>query len=96
MLALTIPLLAALVIVHGRLVCPVVGLSIRNPDVAELVVALYQGGMHAVLLLFTLATVALSVAILRAWFGRPVPTLIWGVFFAGWLVVVGATLYRRS
>ncbi len=119
MLALTIPLLAALDIVHGRLVFPVFGLSIRSPDVAELVVALYQGGIHAVLLLFTIATIALSVAMLRAGFGRgvaalgfvtaaldvagsypwligPVPTLICGVFFAGWLVVVGARLYRRS
>jgi len=74
-LALNIPLLAMLLIIHGRLVYPVYGLSASTPDQAALVVALFYGGMHAVDLLMAAATFILSLAMTRAAYGKPVAYL---------------------
>jgi hypothetical protein len=65
LVAVTVPICAVLAIVHGRLVYPVYGLRTHTPEVAELVAALYFGGMHAVALVFAVATVALSLAMRR-------------------------------
>lgn len=69
LIAVVIPIVAVLLIVQGRLVYPVYGLHISDPAVAELVVALFYGGLHAVGLLMAAATCALSLAMRRAAFG---------------------------
>jgi len=68
-IAVVIPVLAVLLIVHGRLVYPVYGLAISDPAVAEFVVAFFYGGVHAVDLLMAVATFLLSLAMWRAAFG---------------------------
>lgn len=74
-MAVVVPILCVLLIVHGRLVYPVYGLHISDPPVAELVVAIFYGGLHAVGLLMAVATVLLSVAMTRGDFGAPVAML---------------------
>lgn len=64
-MATTIPVLSILVIVQGRLVFPVFHIEMRSPEVVGLLVSLYHGGLHAVALLFALATVVLSLAMRR-------------------------------
>lgn len=73
--AVTIPVLAGLAIVHGRLMYPVFHLQVRTPEIAELVVALYYGGLHAVAILFAVATVVLSLAMRRGPYGSGVAWL---------------------
>lgn len=46
-IAAVIPIIFVLDIVHGRLVYPVNGLRVDTPAVAEFVVAVYYGGLHA-------------------------------------------------
>jgi hypothetical protein len=65
---------AVLDIVHGQLVYPVWEIQI-SPTVAELVVAVYYGGLHAVVLLFGLATIVLSVAMKRGGYGNGIAYL---------------------
>ena len=74
-IGVVVPVLAVLLIVHGRLVYPVYGLHVSDPAVAELAVALFYGGLHAVGLLMAVATFVLSLAMRRATFGAPVATL---------------------
>ena len=69
LIAVVVPVLAVLLIVHGRLVYPVYGLYVTDPAIAEFVVALFYGGLHAVGLLMAGATFALSLAMRRADFG---------------------------
>jgi hypothetical protein len=73
--AAVIPTIFVLLIVQGRLVYPIYGLHVDTPAVAELVVAVYYGGLHAVALLFGLGTIVLSVAMRRGVFGRNVALL---------------------
>lgn len=73
-IAVVIPVLVLLVIVHGRLVYPVHGLRAITPTSAELVVALFYGGLHATGLLFGVATFVLSLAMKRV-YGVPVAYL---------------------
>ena len=68
-IATTIPVLSILVIVQGRLVFPVFHIEMRGPDVVGLLVGLYHGGLHAVALLFALATIVLSLAMRRRAYG---------------------------
>jgi hypothetical protein len=68
-LAVVIPIIGVLLVVHGRLVYPVFGLLVRDPAVAEFAVALFFGGMHAIDLLLAGATLALSLAMRRSAFG---------------------------
>ena len=84
-IAVVVPVLSVLLIVHGRLVYPVYGLHISDPAVAELVVALFYGGLHAVGLLMAVATFVLSVAMRRGAFGAPVAAL-------GFATAVGDTI----
>ncbi len=74
-IAVVIPVLAMLLIVHGRLVYPVYGLRVNEPATAELVVALFYGGFHAVDLLFAGATVVLTLAMRRAAYGKAIVVL---------------------
>jgi len=71
-MATVIPVTAILAIVHGRLVYPVYGLRVDSPDIAELVVAVFQGGMHAIAIMFGIATLLVSLAMRGGIYGRPI------------------------
>lgn len=74
-MAALIPVLLVLDIVQGRLVFPVYGLRLASPQVAELIVALHAGGMHAVLVVMGAATALLSVAMWRGASGKGLAVL---------------------
>ena len=74
-MAVTLPVLAMLVILQGRLVYPVRGLPVTTPAVAELIVAVLSGGLHLTNLLFAAATFMLSLAARRSAYGAPVASL---------------------
>jgi hypothetical protein len=74
-MAVTIPGLYVLAIVHGRLVFPVFHIRVHTPEVAELVVAIYYGGLHAVAILLAVATFALSLAMRRGAYGSTIAYL---------------------
>jgi hypothetical protein len=71
-IAVSITLLGVMAIVQGRLVFPVFRMQVRTPEIAELVVSTYYAGLHAVAELFTVATIALSLAMRRSAFGSGV------------------------
>ena len=73
-LAVTLPVLFVTAVVHGRLVYDVYGIRVRDPAMAELTVALFAGGMHAVYLMLAVGTLVLSLA-MRATYGRPIVVL---------------------
>jgi len=75
MMAVIIPIIFMVLIVHGRLVFPVYGLQTDTPAMAEFVVAIYFGGLHAIGLLLGLATIVLSLAMRRAGWGMTVVLL---------------------
>jgi hypothetical protein len=75
LIAAVIPIIAMLDIVHGRLVYPVYGLQVDTPAVAEFVVATFYGGLHAILLLLRVATIALSLVMRYGIFGRNIAYL---------------------
>jgi hypothetical protein len=75
LIAAVIPVIAVLDIVHGRLVFPVYGLRVDTQAVAEFVLAVYYGGLHAVGILFGIATIVLSLVMLRGSFGRNIAYL---------------------
>jgi len=101
-IAAVIPITAVLLIVHGRLVYPVYGLRIAAPAVAELVVALFYGGLHATALMFGIATIVLSLAMKRGIHGRAIAVLgmATGVFdLIGsypWLIGPGLALLSQT
>jgi len=74
-LGVTIPILCVLLIVHGRMMFPVYRLQIRSPGIAEFVIALYYGGLHAVAELQAVATFVLSLAMRRGPYGRNIAYL---------------------
>jgi len=69
-IAVVIPILGVLDIIHGRLVYPVYGIHVNTPAVAELVVAVFYGGLHAIGILLGVATIVLSLAMKRGVYGR--------------------------
>ncbi len=71
-MAVAIPVLMVLLIVHGRLVYPVYGIRVSTPDLAALVVAIFYGGLHAISLLMGIATFVLSLAMKGRAYGKPV------------------------
>jgi len=101
-IAAVIPITAVLLIVHGRLVYPVYGLRIAAPAVAELVVALFYGGLHATALMFGIATIVLSFTMKRGIYGRAIAVLgmATGVFdLIGsypWLIGPGLALLSQT
>ena len=62
-------------IAHGRLVYPVYDIRVRSPAVAEYVVAVFYGGLHAVGLMLGIATLVLSLAMLRGVYGKRIAYL---------------------
>lgn len=86
-IAVVIPIIDVLLIVHGRLIYPVFGIRVNTPAVAEFVVAVYYGGLHAVGLLLGIATIVLSLAMKRGVYGRNVAFL---GFAAGVFDIIGA------
>ena len=75
-IAATIPVLFMLITVEGRLAYPVFHIELRSQQAVELIVSLYFGGLHAVALVFVIATGVLSLAMR----GRP---------HGAWIVVLG-------
>ena len=64
-IAATIPVMAVMLIVHGRLVYPIYGMRVDTPQAAALVVMVFYGGVHAIYLLMAVATIVLSLAMKR-------------------------------
>ena len=64
-IAATIPVMAVMLIVHGRLVYPIYGMRVDTPQAAALVVMVFYGGVHAIYLLLAVATIVLSLAMKR-------------------------------
>jgi hypothetical protein len=69
-IAATIPVIAVMLIVHGRLVYPVYGMRVDTPEAAALVVMVFYGGLHAIYLLLAVATVVLSLAMKRGGYAK--------------------------
>lgn len=69
-IAATIPVMAMMLIVHGRLVYPIYGMRVDTPEAAALVVMLFYGGLHAVYLLLAVATIVLSLAMTRGAYAK--------------------------
>jgi hypothetical protein len=88
--AVALPVIAMLLIVHGRLVYPVYGIHVTSPAVAEHVVAEYYGGLHAVGELMGFATLILSLAMMHGVYGRRIAYL---GFLTGALDIAGAYPY---
>ena len=53
-------LMLALVVVQGRLVYPIVGITIDDPNLAVLLVAIFEGGLHLVFLMLSLCGALLA------------------------------------
>jgi len=85
-IAVTIPVLAMIDVVQGRLVYPVYHIAL-SPDVLKLVLSIYYGGMHAASLLLGLAILVLSFVLRRSIFGKP--AAYFG-FVAGVFAFIGA------
>jgi hypothetical protein len=64
-IAATIPVMAVMLVVHGRLVYPIYGMRVDTPESAALVIMVYYGGLHAIYLLLAVATTVLSLAMKR-------------------------------
>lgn len=88
--AATIPVLMVLLVAHGRLVYPVYGISAKTPDAAMLMVALFYGGLHAINIMFGVATFILSLAMRYTAYGSSVVVL---GFVAAICDVIGAYPY---
>lgn len=86
-IAAMIPVIVMVLIVHGRLAYPVYGIRVTSPAVAENVVAVFYGGMHAVGLMLGIATIVLSMAMMRGVYGKAIAYLGIGT---GVLDIIGA------
>jgi len=69
-IAATIPVVAVMLVVHGRLVYPIYGMRVDTPDAAALVVMIFYGGLHAIYLLLAVATILLSLAMKRGGYAK--------------------------
>jgi hypothetical protein len=90
MIASMIPVVAMLDIFQGRLAFPVYGIAVSTPAAAEVVVGIFHGGVHAIGIVFGIATVVLSLAMRRGIFGSRIAYL---GFATGLLDIVGAYPY---
>ena len=86
-IAATIPVMAVILIVHGRLVYPIYGMRIATPDAAALVVMLFYGGLHAIYLLLAVATIVLSLVMKR---GADAKWIAYFGFATGLLDIIGS------
>jgi hypothetical protein len=68
--AVTIPVMAVMLIVHGRLVYPIYGMRVETPEAAAFVVMVFYGGLHAIYLLLAAATIILSLAMKRGGYAK--------------------------
>jgi hypothetical protein len=64
-IAATIPVMAVMLIIHGRLIYPIYGMRVSTPEAAAFVVMVFYGGLHAIYLLLAIATFVLSLAMKR-------------------------------
>jgi len=69
-MAVAIALLVMLLVVQGRLIYPVYGILASAPATAELVLAIFYGGLHAAFLLFATATLLVSLAMRNSAYGK--------------------------
>ena len=69
-IAATIPVMAVMLIIHGRLVYPIYGMRVDTPEAAALVVMIFYGGLHAIYLLLAVATIVLSLAMKRGGYAK--------------------------
>ena len=69
-IAATIPVMAVMLVVHGRLIYPVYGMRVDTPEAAALVVMIFYGGLHAIYLLLAVATIVLSLAMTRGGYAK--------------------------
>ena len=69
-IAATIPVMAVILIIHGRLVYPIYGLRVDTAEAAALVVMVFYGGLHAIYLLLAVATIILSLAMNRSAYAK--------------------------
>jgi hypothetical protein len=69
-IAATIPVMAVMLIIHGRLVYPIYGMRVDTPDAAALVVMIFYGGLHAIYILLAVATIVLSLAMKRGGYAK--------------------------
>jgi hypothetical protein len=69
-IAAAIPVMAMMLIVHGRLIYPIYGMRIDTPAAASLVVMVFYGGLHAIYLLLAVATIVLSLAMRRGAYAK--------------------------
>jgi hypothetical protein len=69
-IAATIPVMAVMLIIHGRLVYPIYGMRVDTPEAAALVVMVFYGGLHAIYLLLAVATIVLSLAMTRGGYAK--------------------------
>jgi hypothetical protein len=69
-IAATIPVMAMMLIVHGRLVYPIYGMRVDTPEAAALVVMVFYGGLHAIYLLLAVATIVLSLTMKRGAYAK--------------------------
>ena len=74
-MAATIPAMVIVSVFGGRLVFPMYGIELTDPDTAKLNVGLYFGGQHATLLLLGVATMLVSLAMRDTRYGRAVVSL---------------------
>ena len=86
-IAATIPVMAVILIVHGRLTYPIYGMRIDTPDAAALVVMVVYGGLHAIYLLLAVATIVLSLAMKRGPYAKWIAYL---GFAAAGLDIIGS------
>ena len=69
-IAATIPVMAVMLIIHGRLVYPIYDMRVDTPEAAAFVVMVFYGGLHAIYLLLAVATIALSLAMKRGAYAK--------------------------
>ena len=64
-IAATIPVMAVMLVFHGRLVYRIFGMRVDTPEAAALVIMVFYGGQHVIYLLLAVATIVLSLAMRR-------------------------------
>ena len=69
-IAATLPVIAVMLIVHGRLVYPIYGMRVDTPEAAALVITVFYRGLHAIYLLLAAATIILSLAMKRGVYAK--------------------------
>ena len=74
-IAATIPVMAVMLVFHGRLVYHIYGMRVDTPEAAALVVMVFHGGLHAIYLLLAVATIVLSLAMRRGAYAKGIAYL---------------------